>query len=68
MKEENENVAVKLNIPKTNIMASSLIISWQINGETIETVADFNVLAPGSLQMVTSAMKSKDACSLEGKP
>ena len=67
VKEESEKVGLKLNIQKTKIMASSLIISWQINGETMETVADFNVLAPGSLQMVTSAMKSKDAYSLEEK-
>ena len=52
---------------KTKIMASSLITSWQIDGETVETVADFNLGAPKSLQMVTAAMKLKDACSLEEK-
>ena len=52
---------------KTKIMASSLITSWQIEGETVETVADFNLGAPKSLQMVTAAMKLKDACSLEEK-
>ena len=67
VKEDSEKVGLKLNIQKTKIMASSLIISWQINGETMETVADFNVLASGSLQMATSAMKSKDAYSLEEK-
>ena len=58
---------MKLNIQKTNIMASSLITSWQIDGETVETVADFIFWAPKSLQMVTAAMKLKDAYSLEGK-
>ena len=63
---EEWNVGLKLNIQKTKIMASSPIISWQIDGETVETVADF-FWAPKSLQMVTSAMILKDAYSLEGK-
>ena len=67
MKEESENVGLKLNIKKTKIMASSSIISWQIDGETVETVADFILGAPKSLQMVTAAMKLKDTYSLEGK-
>ena len=67
MKEENEKVGLKLNIQKTKIMASSPISSWQIDGETVETVADFIFLAPKSLQMVIAAMKLKDAYSLEGK-
>ena len=66
VKEEGEKVGLKLNIQKTKIMASSPIISWQIDGETVETVADF-FWAPKSLQMVTSAMILKDACSLEEK-
>ena len=66
MKEESENVGLKLNIQKTKIVASSLITSWQINGETMETVALFWG-APKSLQMVTAARKLKDTCSLEGK-
>ena len=57
----------KLNIQKTKIMASCPIISWQIDGETMETVRDFILGAPKSLQMVTAAMKLKDACSLEEK-
>ena len=61
MKEESEKVGLKLNIQKTNIMAFSLITSWQIDGETVETVTDFLLGAPKSLQMVTSAMKLKDA-------
>ena len=65
MKEENEKVGLKLNIPKTKIMASGPIISWQIDGETMETVTDFISSAPKSLLMVTSAMKLKDDCSLE---
>ena len=64
--EENEKVGLKLNIQKTKIMAYSPITSWQIDGETVETVADF-FCAPKSLQMVTAAMKLKDAYSLEGK-
>ena len=68
VKEESEKVGLKLNIQKTKIMASSLITSWQIDGETVETVADFIFGgAPKSLQMVTAAMKLKDTCSLEGK-
>ena len=67
MKEESEKVGLKLNIQKTKIMASSPITSWEIDGETVETVADFNFWAPKSLQMVIAAMKLKDACSLEGK-
>ena len=66
VKEESEKVGLKLNIQKTKIMASSSIASWQIDGETVETVADF-ILAPKSLQMMTAAMKLKDAYSLEGK-
>ena len=65
--EESEKVALKLNIQKTKIMASGPIISWQIDGETMETVRDFSILAPKSLQMVTTAMKLKDTCSLEEK-
>ena len=67
VKEESEKVGLKLNIQKTKIMASGLIISWQIDGETVGTVADFIFGAPKSLQMVTAAMKLKDACSLEEK-
>ena len=67
VKEESEKVALKLNIQKTKIMASSPITSWQINGETVETVSDFIFWAPKSLQMVIAAMKLKDACSLEEK-
>ena len=70
VKEESENVGLKLNIQKTKIMASGPITSWQIEGETMETVTDFIylfILAPKSLQMVTAAMKLKDACSLEEK-
>ena len=66
VKEESETVGLKLNIQKTNIMASSPITSWQIDGETMETETLF-LGAPKSLQMVTAAMKLKDACSLEGK-
>ena len=65
VKEESEKVGFKLNIQKTKIMASSPITSWQIDGETVETVTDFIFGAPKSLQMVTSAMKLKDACSLD---
>ena len=60
VKEESENVGLKLNIQKTKIMLSSPITSWQINEETMETVADFIFLAPKSLQMVISALKLKD--------
>ena len=64
-KIEKEKAGLKLNTQKTKIMASGLITSWQIDGETVKTVADFNLGAPKSLQMVTAAMKLKDACSLE---
>ena len=67
VKEESEKVGLKLNIQKMKIMASSPINSWQIDGETIETVTDFIFWTPRSLQMVTAAMKLKDAYSLEGK-
>ena len=65
VKEESEQVGLKLNIQKTKIMASGPITSWQIYGETGETVSDFIFGAPKSLQMVTAAMKLKDAYSLE---
>ena len=67
VKEEREKVGLKLNIQKTKIMASGPITSWQIDGKTVETVTDFIFWAPKSLQMVTAAMKLKDAHSLEGK-
>ena len=67
VKEESEKVGLKINIQKTKIMASGPITSWQIDGETVETVSDFIFLAPKSLQMVTTAMKLKDTYSLEGK-
>ena len=67
MKEESEKVGLKLNTQKTKIMASGSITSWQIDGETMETVADFILGAPKSLQMVTGVMKLKVACSLEEK-
>ena len=67
VKEESENVGLKLNIQKTKIMASDPITSWQIDGETVETLSDFTFWAPKSLQMVTAAMKLKDAYSLEEK-
>ena len=67
VKEKSEKVGLKLNIQKTKIMASGPITSWQIDGETVETMADFIFLGSKSLQMVTSAMKLKDACSLEEK-
>ena len=67
VKEESEKVGLKLNIQKTKIIASGPITSWQIDGETMETVSDFISGAPKSLQMVTAAMKLKDAYSLEGK-
>ena len=67
VKEETEKVGLKLNIQKTKIMASVPITSWQIDGETMETVTDFFLGASKSLQMVTAAMKLKDACSLEEK-
>ena len=67
VKEESEKFGLKLNIQKTKIMASGPIISWQIDRETVETVADFMFWAPKSLQMITEAMKLKDTYSLEGK-
>ena len=67
VKEENKNVGIKLNIQKTKIMASGPIISWQIDGETMETVTDYFWGAPKSLQIVTAAMKLRGACSLEEK-
>ena len=67
VKEESEKVGLKVNIQKTKIMASGPITSWEIDGETVKTVADFFGGAPKSLQMVTAAMKLKDAYSLEGK-
>ena len=68
VKEESEKVGLKLNIQKTKIMASGPITSWQIDGETMEIVRDLILGAPKSLQMVTAAMKFKNACSLEEKP
>ena len=65
VKEESEKVGLKLNIQKMKIMASGPITSWQIDGETMETVTDFILWAPKSLQMMTEALKLKDACSLE---
>ena len=67
VKVENEKVDLKLNIYKTKIMASGPITSWEIDGEIVETVADFIFWAPKSLQMVIATMKLKDAYSLEGK-
>ena len=67
VKEESGNVGLKLCIQKTKIMASGPITSWQIDGEPVETVADFILGAPKSLQMVMAAMKLKDTYSLEGK-
>ena len=67
VKEESEKVGLKLNLQKTKIMASSPTTSWEIDGETVETVSDFIWGAPKSLQMVTAAMKLKDTCSLEEK-
>ena len=67
VKEESEKAGLKLNIQKTNIMASGPITSWQIDGETMETVTGIILGAPKSLQMVTAGMKLKDACSLEEK-
>ena len=66
-KEESEKVGLKLNIQKTKIMASGPITSWQIDRETVKTLTDFILGAPKPLQMVTAAMKLKDACSLEEK-
>ena len=67
VKEESEKVGLKLNIQKTKIIASGPITSWQIDGETVETVSDFVFLGSKLLQMVIAAMKLKDACSLERK-
>ena len=67
VKEETEKVGLKLNIQKTRIMASSPITPWQTDGKTMETVTDFTFGSQKSLQMVTAAMKIKDACSLEEK-
>ena len=67
VKEESEKVGLKLNIQKTEIIASGPITSWKIDGETVETVTDFILGAPKSLQMVIAAMKLKDAYSLEGE-
>ena len=67
VKEESEKVGLKLNIQKTKIMASGTITSWEIDGETVETVSDFIFGVPKSPQMVTAAMKLKDTYSLEGK-
>ena len=67
VKEENEKAGLKLNFQKTKIMASGPIISWQIDGQTMEAVRDFILGAPKSLQMATAAMKLKDTCSLEEK-
>ena len=65
VKEKSENTGLKLNIQKAKVMASTPIISWQIDGETMETMRDFTLGAPKSLQMVTAAMKLKDTYSLE---
>ena len=67
VKEESEKVGLKLNLHKTKIMASGPITSWEIDGQTVETVSDFILWGPKSLQMVTAAMKLKDAYSLEEK-
>ena len=67
MKEESKNIGLKLNIQKTKIIASGPITSWHIDGEIVETVADFILGSPKSLQMVTAATKLKDPCSLEEK-
>ena len=67
VKEDSEKIGLKLNIQKMKIMASGPITSWEIDGERVETVSDFILGAPKSLQMVTAAMKLKDAYSLEGK-
>ena len=67
VKEERKKVGLKLNIQKTKTMASSPITSWEIDGETVETVSDFSFWAPKSLQMVTTARKLKDSSSLEDK-
>ena len=67
VKEESEKVGLKLNIQKTKITAFGPITSWEIDGETVETMADYFSWAPKSLQMVIAIMKLKDTCSLEGK-
>ena len=67
VKEESEKPCLKLNIQKTEIMASGLITSWQINGETVEIVRNYFLGVPKSLQVVTAGMKFKDICSLEEK-
>ena len=67
VKEESEKVGLKINIQKTKLMASGPITSWEIDGETVETVSDFIFWVPKSLQMVNAAMKLKDTHSLEGK-
>ena len=67
VKEESEKVGLKLNIQKMKVISSGPITSWEIHGETVETLSDFIFWAPKSLQMVTAAMKLKDAYSLEGK-
>ena len=67
VKEDSEKVGLKLNMQKTKIMASGPITSWQIDGEAVETVAEFNFGVPKSLQIVTATMKLKDPYSLEGK-
>ena len=67
VKVESEKVGLKLNIQKTKIMASGPVTSWEIDGETVETVSDYIFWAPESLQMVTAAMKLKDAYPLEEK-
>ena len=67
VKEESEKVGLKLNIQKTKIMASSPTTAWQVNGETVETVADFIFLVSKIMWMVIATMKLKDTCSLEGK-
>ena len=67
VKEESEKVGLNLNIQETKVMASGLITSWEIDGKIVETVSNFILGAPKSLQMVTVALKSKDACSLEEK-
>ena len=67
VKEESEKVGLKINIQKMKIMASGPITSWQINGETVETVSDFFWGAPKSLKLVTATMKLKDTCFLEEK-
>ena len=67
VKEESEKVGLKLNIQRTKIMTSGPITPWEIDGETVETMTDFILGAPKSLQMVTAAMKLKGVCSLVGK-